>query len=128
MMRKAVCSALVALALAGCGGPEAGELVIDLTTPNNDDGAIQFTITATPGKEVASVTAACTGCQVFTRSVSVTELRGIITGPITRGSVLRVTVSDIGKPEAYTARVLQVASRSYDLRSTTAGYRFTITE
>lgn len=46
MIRKA--AILLGLALTSCDGPNGGELMFDLFTPNSDDGAIQFTITATP--------------------------------------------------------------------------------
>ncbi len=42
-MRIRQAAIVLALALTSCDGPNAGELMFDLSTPNSDDGAIQFT-------------------------------------------------------------------------------------
>jgi hypothetical protein len=113
----------VALVLAGgCdSGPKAGEVVFNLTTPNLNDGAIQFRLTAAAPNTLDGVTAGCAGCQVFTEAVSETEIRGVLIGNVAPGQALRVLVSDRKARDAYTGQVVAVASRTYALGSTT-GY------
>jgi hypothetical protein len=113
--------ALCAGLLACESGP--GELVFQLATPNQDDGAIQFTIRATEPATVSAVSAACTGCEVFSESVSDTEIRGVLIGTVVAGPALRVTVSDRGA-QGYSATVVAAASQSYALRNA-GGYALT---
>ena len=111
--------AIAAAVLVGScdGGPKAGDLVLELTTPNQNDGAISFTITAAEGVEVVALAAACAGCQVFSDPVNTTELRGVVLGPLAAGPVARITVSDIRKSDLYTVRILEVATRAFNLVS-----------
>ena len=112
---------LAVLAAGSCdSGPSAGDLVFDLTTPNQDDGAIQFRLTSVAPAAIADVAAECTGCQVFTRAVSDTEVRGVLLGTVVPGPALRVTVSD-RKAAGYAAAIVAVSDRQYGLRSA-AGY------
>ena len=113
--------ALAVLAGAGCdSGPSAGDLVFDLTTPNQDDGAIQFRLTSVAPAAIVDVAAECGGCQVFTQAVSDTEVRGVLLGNVVPGAALRVTVSD-RKAAGYAATVVAISNRQYGLRSA-AGY------
>jgi hypothetical protein len=107
--------ALVAGVLTCGGEPPAGELAFSLTTPNQDDGAVQFTLRAVEPATLGAVTALCTGCQVYTQVVSDTEIRGVLVGDIVAGPALSVTVSDRGV-DAYAASVVSAASRTYTLR------------
>jgi len=102
-------------------GPKAGDIVFDLQTPNQNDGAIQFRITSTAPATIAAVAAECTGCQVFAESVSETEVRGVLLGTVVPGPALRVTVSDRSALQSYLATVVAVSDRQYAIRST-AGY------
>jgi hypothetical protein len=113
----------VALVLAGgCdSGPKAGEVVFSLTTPNQNDGAIQFRLTAVAPNTLDGVTAGCAGCQVFIEAVSETEIRGVLIGNVVPGEALRVLVSDRDARDAYAGQVVAVASRTYALGGTT-GY------
>ena len=108
----------VAAALAGgCdSGPKAGEVVFDLTTPNQDDGAVQFRLTTSAPNTLDGVTAACAGCQVFTETLSETEVRGVLVGDVVPGPALRVLVSDRKARLVYVGQVIAVASRTYGLR------------
>jgi hypothetical protein len=124
-MRLPILPALVAAAAACAAGPEAGDLTFDLATPNQDDGAIQFVITATPPEGVVTVRAACTGCRVFTAALNDTEIRGVLTGTVVPGAALSVTVTDMRKTELYAAQVVAVATRAYALR-TAEGYALSI--
>jgi len=120
--------ALAILGLGGCdSGPKAGEVVFDLTTPNQNDGAIQFRLTAVAPNTLDGVTAGCAGCQVFTEAVSETEIRGVLIGNVVPGEALRVLVSDRKARQAYTGQLVAVASRTYVL-GTTIGYTLTPAE
>jgi len=108
--------------LSGCdSGPKAGEVVFNLTTPNQDDGAVQFRLTTAAPNTLDGVTAACAGCQVFTEVVSATEIRGVLIGNVVPGEALRVLVSDRKATQTYVGLVVATASRTYGLRGA-SGY------
>lgn len=103
-----------AVAVSTCdSGPTAGDITFDLTTPNTNDGAIQFIAKATAPDSLTGVTAACTGCQVFTVTVSATEIRGVVTGDISGGALVHLSVTDAGKSDPYTMSVVAAASRTF---------------
>lgn len=106
----------LALPLATCAsGPTAGELVVELTTIRIDVHAMQFTIAAAESKMVESVIPVCSGCQVFSTRVDDRDLRGVVTGALQAGPVLRVLVSDVGEAGSYTARVIGAANAQFTL-------------
>lgn len=115
----------LAVSAGSCSGPVAGDLTISLVTPNSDDGAIVVRVTASESKEVTSVTVVCSGCKIFKEQPSATELRAVVTGNLVAGPLVRVGVSDTKAPDAYSVQVQQVASRTYQVRST-SGYSLTI--
>jgi hypothetical protein len=121
MMRRPLVLLVAVLAFLGCETRQSGELVYSLDTPNGDDGAIQFSIQATPGYEILEVTTSCSSCELFTRRVSALHVSAVVTGPMGSGPLLRVMVSDIETPRVYTAQIVQVSSTAYTLRST-VGY------
>ncbi len=127
-MSRRASLALFALMLGAgaCDGPNPRELFFDLVTPNGDDGAIHFAITTTPGYDVMDLEAACVGCRIFTRPVDERQTLGIVTGPIVAGEFLRAVVSDGGRPIAVTVTIVQVASRTYELRAL-SGYSVSVT-
>jgi hypothetical protein len=119
---------LAVLALAAgvltCGGdPPGGDVVFELVTPNQDDGAVQFTVRAVEPATVSGVTALCTGCEVFSQVLSDIEIRGVLVGNVVAGPALGVTVSDRGA-QGYSALVVAAASRTYALRDAD-GYALT---
>jgi hypothetical protein len=117
--------ALTLASLATCdSGPQAGEIVFELSTPYQDDGAVQFRVTSLAPEMVDAVAAACVGCRVFVEVVSQTEIRGVLVGDVVPGAALRVTVSDRKARAAYAAEVVAVASRTYVLRAP-SGYVLT---
>jgi len=125
---RTIVAAVALLALGGCdSGPKAGEIVFDLATPNQNDGAIQFRLTTAAPNTLDGVTAGCTGCQVFTEAVSETEIRGVLIGNVVPGEALRVLVSDRKARQVYVGQVVAVASRTYVL-GTTIGYALTPAE
>ena len=111
--------------LATCSGPTAGDLTVSLVTPNSDDGAIVVKVTASQSKEITGAAVVCTGCKIFPEQVSSTELRAVVTGNLAAGPLVRISVSDTGAPRDYTVQIVQVASRSYQVRST-SGYALAI--
>ena len=125
MMRRSWVVLLAVLAFLGCDTRQSGELVYALETPHNDDGAIQFTLQASPGYEILGVTTSCSSCELFIRGISARHVRAVVTGPLGSGPLLRVMVSDVETPRVYTAQIVQVSSMGYELRST-VGYRLTL--
>lgn len=128
MIRRMMPLALLAgaaLALGSCSGPVAGDLTVSLVTPNSDDGAVLLKVTASESKEVTGASVVCSGCQIFKEQVSTTELRAVITGNVVAGPLVHVSVTDTRSPSSYTVQIQQVASRTYQVRST-GGYSLTV--
>jgi hypothetical protein len=115
------------LALVGlsCDGTKAGELGVDLTTPNSDDGAVQFTAIAAAPLSITGGTASCSGCKLFLVKVSDTQYKGVVTGNIGAGALFRLGVSDTKKPANYSVVINAVSSRTSVLR-TASGYSATL--
>ena len=127
-MRKlrAVLFPLAVAMVAGCdSGPQAGDLTVQLVSPVENLGALSFRITAAEPTMIDTVTAACAGCSVFTTRISGSEMRGVVTGDIGPGAVLRVSVLDTKVPEAYVGQVLEASAPDYELVSIT-GMELTI--
>lgn len=101
-------------------GPSAGEFAVNLTTPNSDDGAIQWTATASDPATITSVGSSCGGCKLFVVKLSDNQYKGVLTGPISAGTLFRIGASDTKGTYAVTINV--VANRAYTTRSSTAGY------
>lgn len=117
-MKKRILLSFLLAGIVSCGGgPEAGNLTLRLATPNNDDGAIQFRLTAAAPNILNGVSVLCSGCRLFEKRVSDTEILGIVTGNVSAGDLLRVSVSDIKTPTLYSGSVTSVAARDYSLRS-----------
>jgi len=111
-MKRFPLTTLVLVFAAGLScdsGPVAGELAIDFTSPTNDDRAIRFVVTSQSPNLVEEVSAACAGCEAYTRKVSDTEVRVILFGPLANGTVARVLVSDTRASSAYTLTLQEVA-------------------
>lgn len=126
---------LAALAAAivfgvNCGGgsepdePKAGNLTVNLTTPNVDDAAIKVTITSPVAP--TSITGAG-GAQVFMSGAIGTTTTVIVTGDLTEGALLTLAVPDTRDDDDYSATVVQVASTTYALRPLT-GYALDISK
>lgn len=106
------------LALGSCKeGPKAGELEVLLSTPNSDDGAVQFTATAVAPLAITGGTPACSGCKLFLVKISDTQYRGVVTGNIVTGALLRLSVPDIRSKSSYAIQLNSVATRAFALRS-----------
>lgn len=111
--------ALSLLATSCKEGPTAGEFAVNLTTPNSDDGAIQWTASATDPATITSVGSSCSGCKLFVVKLSDNQYRGVLTGPISAGTLFRIGASDT--KGTYAVTIIAVANRAYTNRSTT-GY------
>ena len=120
-MRRHLSAGLLAgllLVLGSCKeGPKAGELEVSLTTPNSDDGAIQFTATAASPVTITGATAACAGCKIFLVKISDTQYRGVVTGNIVAGALMRLAVPDTRSRSSYTLQLNAIASRTFVVRS-----------
>lgn len=120
--RRIVAALWAAVALGACdGGPEAGDVVFDLVAPAAQTGALTFYLSADAPLAIEAVSPACAACRVFVTAVSDQDVRGVVTGPVAPGPLLRVTVSDVQRPEAYAGRVSHVAGVDFRLLSV-AGY------
>ena len=120
---------LVAMLLGAGGscssgsGPVAGMLTVSLHTPNpGADGAILLTVS---GPQALTSVAAGTGLRVFSQSLG-TPTKLAITGPLTRGTILTIGVTDVGQATQYRATIQSVAaSTDFQLRPL-EGYSLTV--
>jgi hypothetical protein len=109
--------------IAGCTEtntpPLPGPLLVSLTTPAADDGAVMFRIT---GPGLVSIQPAASGYRLFWRLVSAEEAAVIALGSLASGPVVSVQVADVNQVSRYTATITEVASRDDQIRASTAGY------
>ena len=124
-MRRMLAAVACALALSCFDGPVAGEVTLSLTTPATDDGEVAFAVTVAAPNEITGASAACGGCEVFATRVSATELRGIVTGDLAAGPVVRLAVAQAGPNQVYQVQVLAVASLGFAER-TPVGYTLAV--
>lgn len=105
--------------------PVAGALIVRLTTPHADDGALVFAIS---GPSIASAVTADTALRLFTRQVNDSTLVAVVVGVVDSagGSLVTLQVPDLGAAGRYTARVIEVADRQDILRASLAGYVLTV--
>jgi len=118
------------LAAAGCSGnegPVAGELVVQLASPNGDDRAVLFRL---GGAQSAVSAPSGSGYRVLVSPEAVGDtVRVLVIAPqgarLMAGSLVRVLVPDTRQVSAYSARVVDVASVSYAQRAA-GGYVLTV--
>ncbi len=103
------------------GGPDT--LVLSLITPNNDDGAILFTIS---GGDIDSPTAASAADVLFFRSTGATSISAVIVGDISAGALVEFEVPAGTSASSYTTTITEVADRSNALRGSVAGYSLSV--
>jgi len=131
MRRFAAVTALAVLVAAGlsCGkdpvGPQAGTLLVRLTTPNSGaDSAIVLTIAGPAG--LTSATAG-TGLRLFQQALGGTTTRFALTGALTaNATILTIGVADVNQVSQYSGTIQGVAQPNYQLRSLT-GYSLAVT-
>jgi hypothetical protein len=122
MKRLAVAVGLAVLGLSCKDGPSAGELAVDLTTPNSDDGAIQFVANGSNGATISALSQACSGCKLFIVKVSDTQYKGVITGNLSAGTLFRASLSDAKHPANYSVSIIAVSNRTFGMRAALSGY------
>jgi hypothetical protein len=111
-----VLTVAVALTLSCDGGSQAGELAIDLVSPDVDDRAISLEVRAQDPYTIQGLSAACAGCQAFVYQEDETGLRAILIGTFGVGPVARVSVSNVNSPSGYTLTLLDAAGADFELR------------
>ena len=114
--------ALLAASCSKDSGPTAGEFNVSLTTPNSDDGAIQFTATASTPATITSLGTACTGCKLFVVRVSDNLYRGVLTGQLAAGTLFHIGVSDTKIASSYSVTIDAVSTRAHAVRGSALGY------
>ncbi|HET7040350.1 MAG TPA: hypothetical protein VFH97_10725 [Gemmatimonadales bacterium] len=103
--------------------PQPGTLVLNLTTPHADDGAVMFEVT---GPDIDGASAANASLRLFTRQAD-GGLVGVVLGVVGGGPVAALQVPDVGAAANYRVRVLEVADRADALRASLTGYAITVT-
>ena len=104
-------------------GAGPGTLVLRLTTPHADDGAMLFELSGPP---IDSLTAINGSIRLFTRRVDGSTVAGAVVGTLANGAVVTLRVPDVAAG-GYTATVREVADRQNALRTSLAGYALTVT-
>lgn len=105
-------------------GARAGSVMLYLTTPRSDDGAVVFEVS---GPLIEDATAADASTRLFTRRSDASTITGVVVGVLATGAVVRLQVPDVGVRAEYVARVLEVADRQNALRPSLVGYTLTVT-
>lgn len=117
-----IAALLVAGLSAACsddsGGPNpTSATTFSMTTPNDDDGALLVVLT---GPALSNLKASSAAYQIYWRAVNASETRVIVVGDIEEGPLFTAEVD--GAAGDISATVSEVATRSDQLRATTAGY------
>jgi hypothetical protein len=105
-----------------------GELTVELTTPNADDGAILFVVS---GPSVLGITPAA-GVEMLenrTTANGTTTSTILLRGNLASGAVGKVVVRGLDLDGTYTAQMVQAAARAsggYSQRTDLSAYRVTL--
>lgn len=129
-----IAAATVALVVsAACGGDDdrtpmevvavPGTLVLSLTTPNSDDGAVMFSIS---GEGITGLTRESPSHVVYFRSAGTVSGNAVVAGDITAGALARFNVPDVAAVSSYSATITEVAARDNTLRGSVTGYSLSI--
>jgi hypothetical protein len=129
---------LVALALVAAAGvtckdegpsnvpppqPNPTSLVVALTTPNADDGALMVTVR---GPGMATVVSSSASYLVFSNLTVQNQARVIAVGDLKAGAVFTVAVAGANPLSDYSVTLDQVASRTDALRASLTNYKVTL--
>ncbi|MGH7539136.1 MAG: hypothetical protein ACREMF_10910 [Gemmatimonadales bacterium] len=106
------------------GAPRPGTLILRLTTPHVDDGAMTFQLSGPP---IDSATAVNASLRLFTRRVDGSTVVGAVVGVLGNGAVVTLHVPDVRGADGYAANVLEVADRQNALRASLTGYALAVT-
>jgi len=121
-------AALLAVGIS-CGrdgsGPVAGNLKIQLTSPNSGaDSAIVFTIT---GPAALTSAAPGTGLRLFAQPLGGTVTRFALTGRLTTSTtILTIGVANVNAVAQYVGTIQGVAQPDYVLRPLPGNYALTV--
>jgi hypothetical protein len=103
----------------GGGTGNAGTLIVNLATPNSDDGAVRVTFT---GPIVTTPQSSSTNLVVYSSQRSQTTLDVIVIGDLANGPLFFVPVTDINRLSEYSVVVTEVAARDDIMRTDLSGY------
>ena len=104
-------------------GTNPTSLVVGLTTPNADDGALMVTVR---GPGMATVVSSSPSYLVFSNLAVQNQAKVIAVGDLRAGAVFTVTVAGANPLSDYTITLDQVASRTDALRANLAAYKVTL--
>jgi hypothetical protein len=107
----------------GGGGGQAGTVILRLTTPHADDGAVLLEVTGPP---IDSAIVVSPSLRLFTRRAGDSTIVGVVVGVVTDGATVTLHVPDVSAAAGYRARVLEVADRRDALRGSLTGYALTV--
>ena len=107
---------LIGLSVACDSGPKAGELEVLLDSPDPDDRAVMFELTATEPLTIQGVVEVCSGCQEYVYQASDTQLSVIVLGTFGAEPIARVAVSDVTSLSRYTLSLESVAGVNLELQ------------
>jgi hypothetical protein len=99
-------SSLIVSCSGGSTGPAGGTLEVNFLSPNEDDGAVLFTIT---GGAVASVDAPAGS--VHAAQLDANTLRVVVTGNLRSGVIARIHIPDVTQASHYSSLINDVAAR-----------------
>jgi hypothetical protein len=117
-----LCASLGLLScFGGSTGPAEGLLTLELHSPNDDDGAVLFTLTGGPVEAIESQ-----GNSVYYTVIDAATIRVLIAGDLGSGALARVRIADRDQAAQYAGVVEQVAQRSSYTQRDPAGYRLTV--
>ena len=126
---RALTLLLAAVTLTACGDDSAeppipGSLLLSVTTPATDDGAIMVRVS---GPGIMGVQPTSSGQEMFWRLASEDEARAIVIGAVQTGPLLTIQVPDVNRVAEYTAEVGEVAAESDAIRAALTGYSLSVT-
>jgi hypothetical protein len=126
---RALTLLLTAVAITACGDDSAeppipGSLLLSVTTPATDDGAILVRVS---GPGIMGVQPTSSGQDMFWRLASEDEARAIVIGAVQTGPLLTIQVPDVNRVAEYTAEVGEVAAESDAIRAALTGYSLSLT-
>ncbi len=105
------------------GGSRAGNIIVNLATPNSDDGAVRVTFT---GPQVTTPQASSGNLVLYSSQRSPEILDVIVVGDLQAGPLFSVAVIDIDRLAEYSASVTEVAARDDTMRSDASGYSLSL--
>ena len=132
MDRSRMASALLVVLLSCSGDPEPptgpppitgpGYLSLSFTTPNDDDGAVYFTLGGAPFDSLTSTH------RLLTDNAETDQRRGIVAGDIDSGSIAIFWVPARENIASYAVTLEQVAVRQVYTQRSLQGYGLSIVQ